>query len=171
MSPTAGSKIVSWEGIKVLDDVLDAAKCPGVETLEGRIGPLLMGEELRAHYIEMQGGLYCEEHPHPTESLIFTVRGRWVLCSGQRRHIMNPGTFFWFGPNTPTGYEVPFEEPAFILIFKGGEDGMDDESFLEYLRGLKDRLEVQHEQGTPFKMEELSRDHPARLFAQGLKAP
>jgi quercetin dioxygenase-like cupin family protein len=170
MSPAAGCNAVSWEGIRIVEDVLDGEKCPGVETLEGRIGPLLKGEGLRAHYIEMQGGLYCEEHPHPTESLIFTVRGRWVLCSGKRRHLMNPGTLFWFGPNTPTGYEVPFDEPAFILIFKGGEDGMDDESFIEYLQGLKDRLEMQHGRGIPFRMEELPDDHPARLSAQGLKA-
>ena len=43
MSPATSSKIVRWEGIKVLDDVLDSDKNPGVETLEGRIGPLLKG--------------------------------------------------------------------------------------------------------------------------------
>lgn len=141
---------------------------PGIETLEGRIGPLLKGEGLQAHYIEMPGGLFCEEHPHPTESLIFTVRGRWVLCSRGRRCLMKPGSLFWFGPNTPTGYEVPFEDPAFILIFKCGS-GMDGEGFLDYLRGLKGRLEIRHEEGTPFFIEELPADHPARLFALGLK--
>jgi len=169
MYPTTGPNTISWGGIKVVEAVLNGDKNPGVETLEGRIGPLLKGEGCQAHYIEMQGGLYCEEHPHPTESIIFTVRGKWVLCSGGRRHLMNPGTLFWFGPNTPTGYEVPFEEPAFILIFKGGRDRMDEESFLEYLQGLKERLEMQHDRGTPFKMEELPEDHPARLFALGLK--
>ena len=56
---------------------------PGVVTLEGRIGPLLKGDASQAHFIEMPGDLYCHEHSHPTESLIFTVKGRWVLV--QRR--------------------------------------------------------------------------------------
>ena len=83
---------------------------------------------------------------------------------------MQPGSLFWFKAETPTGYEVPFTEPAFILIFKGDRDGKDEEGFLEYLRSLKMRLERAHEEGTPFKLSELSVDHPARIFARGLGA-
>ncbi|GAB6265047.1 MAG: hypothetical protein STSR0001_04910 [Methanothrix sp.] len=90
------------------------------------------------------------------------------MCSAGRRQLMRPGSLFWFKAGTPTGYEVPFPEPAFILIFKGDRDETDEEGFLEYLQGLKLRLERAHEEGTPFKLSELSVDHPAKVFARGL---
>ncbi|MBV1734782.1 MAG: hypothetical protein KMY50_03230 [Candidatus Desulforudis sp.] len=58
---------------------------------------------------------------------------------------MRPGSLFWFGAGVPTGYEVPFDEPAFILIFKGQRNEDSDEAFFEYLRGLADRLERERE--------------------------
>ena len=166
----ARSRTIDWGGIKVIEDINDVAINTGIDTLEGRIGPLLKGESSQAHFIEMPGYLYCQEHPHPTESIIFTVKGNWVLCSSCRRQLMRPGSLFWFKAGTPTGYEVPFPEPAFILIFKGDRDEKDDEGFLEYLCGLKVRLERDHEEGTPFKLSELSPEHPARVFARGLGA-
>ncbi len=162
------SRIVFWTGIQVIEDVTDPVKNPSIDTLEGRIGPLLKGDSSQAHFIEMPEDLYCEEHSHATESLIFTVKGRWVLCSSGRRQLMQPGSLFWFKAGTPTGYEVPFHEPAFILIFKGTRDDADDEGFLEYLRNLQQRLKKAHEEGTPFKMSELLQDHPARVFARSL---
>ena len=162
--------IISWEGIRIVENVTDGDANPGVATLEGRIGPLLKGDASQAHFIEMPGDLFCHEHTHTTESLIFTVKGRWVLCSAGRRQLMRPGSLFWFKAGTPTGYEVPFAEAAFILIFKGDRDDTDDEGFVEYLQGLKLRLEMAHEDGTPFKLSELSMDHPARVFARGLGA-
>lgn len=131
---------------------------------------MLKGDGSQAHFIEMPGDLYCHEHSHPTESLIFTVRGRWVLCSAGRRQLMRPGSLFWFKAGTPTGYEVPFKEAAFILIFKGDRDDKDEEDFIEYLQGLKLRLEKSHQDGTPFMLSELSEDHPARIYARGLGA-
>lgn len=163
-------RIISWDGIQVIEDVTNPDKNPGIDTLEGRIGPLLKGDGSQAHFIAMPPGLYCgEEHAHPTESLIFTVEGRWVLCSSGRRQLMLPGSLFWFKGGTPTGYEVPFSEPAFILIFKGHRDGMDDDGFLEYLESLQDRLEKAHAEGAPFRMTELGHDHPARIFASSLQ--
>ncbi|MEW6573450.1 MAG: alpha/beta fold hydrolase [Bacillota bacterium] len=160
--------VAAWEGIRVVDDVTDAAENPGVDTLEGRIGPLLKGEGCQAHYIEMPPGLYCAEHPHATESLIFTVRGRWVLASGGTRRLMQPGALFWFGAGTPTGYEVPFDEPAFILIFKGQRSEEDDKAFFEYLRGLAERLKQEQAAGQPFLLEELPPEHPAVVFSSRL---
>lgn len=157
---------ISWPGIAVIEDITDGKSNQGIETFEGRIGPLLKGDGSQAHFIEMPGGLFCEEHSHSTESLIFTVKGRWVLCSQGRRQLMKPGTLFWFKAGTPTGYEVPFNEPAFILIFKGDRDETDDEGFLQYLQGLKLRLEKAHEDGRPFAMKELPLNHPAREFAR-----
>lgn len=156
--------IIAWDGIQVIDDVTDGEANPGVQTLEGRIGPLLKGEGSQAHYIEMQPGLFCEAHPHSTESIIFTVKGKWVLCSGGRRHLMRPGTLFWFKKDTPTGYEVPFDEPAFILIFKGNRDDACDEEFFNYLRGLDQKLKKQRDEGMPFTMDALPDGHPAKLF-------
>ena len=92
------------------------------------------------------------------------------MCSSSRRQLMQPGSLFWFKAGTPTGYEVPFTEPAFILIFKGERDEKDEEGFLEYLQDLKLRLDRAHEEGAPFKLSELCVDHPARVFACGLGA-
>ena len=162
--------IISWEGIRIVENVTDGDANPGVVTLEGRIGPLLKGDASQAHFIEMPGDLFCHEHTHTTESLIFTVKGSWVLCSAGRRQLMRPGSLFWFKAGTPTGYEVPFAEAAFILIFKGDRDDMDDEGFMEYLQCLQKRLEKSHQEDMPFKISELSEDHPARVFARGLGA-
>jgi quercetin dioxygenase-like cupin family protein len=159
---------ISWPGIAIVEDVADSKVNQGIDTLEGRIGPLIKGDSSKAHFIEMPGGLFCQEHSHSTESLIFTVKGQWVLCSQGRRQLMKPGTLFWFKAGTPTGYEVPFDEPAFILIFKSERDEKDDGEFLLYLQGLKRRLEKAHAEGTPFLMSELPFDHPAREFARRL---
>ena len=155
-SENRGSGRISWTGIRIVENATDPGRNQCVDTLEGRIGPLLKGDGSQAHFIEMPGDLYCHEHSHPTESLIFTVKGRWVLCSGGRRQLMQPGSLFWFKAGTPTGYEVPFPEAAFILIFKGDRDDKDEEGFIEYLQGLKLRLEESHQGGTPFKLSELS---------------
>lgn len=169
MDVSAKSKKVCWPGISIVEDVTDDKAHKGINTLEGRIGPLLKGDSSSAHFIEMPGGLFCEEHSHSTESLILTIKGRWVLCSQGHRQLMKPGTLFWFKAGTPTGYEVPFDEPALILIFKGETDEKDDEGFLQYLQGLKQRLEKAHAEGTPFLMNELPFDHPARDFARRLE--
>ena len=50
------------EGIQIIDVITDQF---GVDTLEGRIGPLIQGEESQAIYLDMPAGLYCEAHPHP----------------------------------------------------------------------------------------------------------
>ena len=113
----------------------DAQKTAGVATLEGRIGPLILGEGSQAHFIDMQSGLFVAEHPHSTESLIYTVRGQWVLCSAGRRQLMKAGSLFRFAAGTPTGYEVPFDDPALILIFKGDRITKDEREFIEYSEG------------------------------------
>ncbi len=152
------------DGIRILDDIFDA---PGVDTLEGVIGPLLAGARGGCHFIHLPPGGYCEEHAHATESLIFTVRGQWVLCSGGKRHHMRPGSLFWFGDGVATGYEVPFPEPATILIFKTqAPDPAAD--FVEYLEGMAAGLVADDDMGVPFRLDELPEDHPARLFAAGL---
>jgi quercetin dioxygenase-like cupin family protein len=156
---------VKMAQLTIVDSINDAL---GVETLEGRIGPLLNGLKGAAHYIIMPPNMYCDAHQHPTESIIFTTKGQWVLCSEGKRHLMKEGSLFFMPPDVETGYEVPFDEAATILIIKF-EGPNDPEKFLTYLEGLKGRLETRHKQGTPFLMSELPVDHPARVFAQNLK--
>lgn len=154
------------EGINIVENV---NLKEGVETLEGRIGPLLTGEYGQCHYIEMHPGMYCNEHPHPTESLIFTARGQWVLCSRGKRFHMKPGSLFWFGKDVPTGYEVPFDEDVFLVIFKSRKPEESSGDMLDYLRGLQSRLEQRNGEGEPFTFRELPSDHPAVIFAETMK--
>ncbi|MBI4585273.1 MAG: alpha/beta fold hydrolase [Planctomycetes bacterium] len=123
--------IIAWNGIQVIEEVTDAEKHPGVETLEGRIGPLLNGDQSQAHYIDMPPGLFLAEHPHRTESIIYGVRGRFVLCSGGRRQLIKAGSLLWFKADEATGWEFPFDEPAYILIFKGSRSEKSDGEFLD----------------------------------------
>lgn len=152
------------DGIKILP-ALEGA--PGVDTLEGRIGPLLNAERGGCHYIDVPAGAFLADHPHPTESLIYTVRGQWVLCSRGKRWHMRAGSLFWFGDGIPTGYENPFDEPAYLLIFKTEpRTPGHDAGRLEHIEDIRRKLEAEHSEGTPFAFAELPADHPAREFAR-----
>jgi quercetin dioxygenase-like cupin family protein len=156
------------EGIQIIEDVTDQY---GVETVEGKFGPLMQGVGSQAHFIVLYPGSYTPAHSHPTESIIYTVEGKWVLCSGGKRHLMKERSLFHFAPNTDTGLEVPFDEPAFLLIFKG-DVLMKSDEMLEYLQGeMQDYLQSQAEAGWVFTLKELPEDDPARVFAaaQGWK--
>lgn len=152
-------------GVTVIEDILDESKTPGVETLEGRIGPLLRAPGMRAHFIDMPAGLFLEEHPHAKGSIIYTVRGRWGLKSHGRWRLMQPGSLYWFGDDVPTGFQVPFATNAFLLIFKA-VPGERDAAFMDYLRGLAGRLLVEQAEGTPFRLADLPPGHPALDFAR-----
>lgn len=149
------------QGVSVIDDILAVA---GVDTLEGRVGPLLFGETGRAHYLDMPAGSYVDEHAHDDEAFTLTVRGSYVLCAGGQRRLMKPGSFFSFGAGIPTGYEVPFDEPAYILVFRGVVQQTPAE-MLESLNAAKDRFVEMQQAGAPFALRDLPQDHPARLFA------
>ena len=151
--------------LSILDSVDDL---PGVDTLEGRIGPIISGNKGAAHYISMPAGMYCSCHTHPTESIILTLKGQWVLCSEGERHHMREGSLFFMPPDVETGYEVPFDEPAVLFITKF-EGPKDPAEFMGHLEGLQQRLIEHHEKGEPFLLSELSEDHPSRVFAANLK--
>ena len=152
-------------GLTLIDDIADKNKTPGVETLEGRIGPLLRVPGMRAHFIDMPAGLYLEEHPHTKGSIIYTMRGSWGLKSLGRWHLMKPGSLYWFGDNIPTGFQVPFTEDAYILIFKS-VPGDDDETFMTYLSGMAANLEKERAAGTAFRLIDLPPSHAALEFAR-----
>lgn len=151
--------------LQILDSI---EKMAGVDTLEGIIGPLMSGNKGSAHFIKMHADLYCDAHSHPTESIIYTSKGQWILYAEGKRHHMKEGSLFFMPPDIETGYEVPFDEPANLLIIKF-EGEKDPQEFMDYLRGLKRRLEEKHKNGEPFKISELPSDHPAVLFANELK--
>ena len=157
--------IVRMAQLSILDSI---DNLPGVDTLEGRIGPIISGNKGSAHYIAMPAGMYCSCHTHPTESIILTLKGQWVLCSEGERHLMKEGSLFFMPPDVETGYEVPFDEPAVLFIIKF-EGPKDPNEFLGYLEGLQQRLIEHHENGEAFLLSELAEDHPARVFAGKLK--
>ncbi|MHC4444125.1 MAG: cupin domain-containing protein [Planctomycetota bacterium] len=153
-------------GVRIINDVTDHAKVPGVDTLEGRMGPLILTPELKVYYMEMVPGFFIKEHPHSKRMIIYTIKGHWVLCSGGRRHLMRPGSIFHFEPNKPTGYEVPFNNSAYLLIFQEDRTETDMKSFVEGLEGLKVDLEKRRANGMHFFLRELQPNHPAREFAR-----
>ncbi len=157
-------------GVEIVADITDAARTAGVETLEGRIGPLLLADGSQAHFIDMPGGMFVGEHPHSSESIIYTVRGQWVLCSKGRRHLMKPGTLFRFAAGAPTGYEVPFAQNAFILIFKGDRLSKDEKEFIDYLKGMAERVKKEQKEGAPYLLKDLPEGHAARAFGAKVNA-
>lgn len=153
--------------VQVIEDVVAEGARRGVDTLEGLISPLLYGQGCQAHMISMPAGLFVGEHPHSTESIIYTVSGKWVLASGGEQFVMGAGSLFHFAPGAPTGYEVPFDEEAVILIFKGERSMGGDAEFIGYLEQLAVRLEGRQAAGEVFRLSGLPEDHPAVVFARG----
>jgi uncharacterized cupin superfamily protein len=112
----------------------------------------------------MPSGMFVREHPHSSESIIYTVRGPWVLCSKDRRQLMKPGSLFRFAAGAPTGYEVPFAESAFILIFKGARLSKDEKEFIDYLKGMAERVKKEQKTGVPYLLTDLPEGHAGRAF-------
>jgi hypothetical protein len=80
---------------------------------------------------------------------------------------MIEGSLFFMPPDIETGYEVPFNEPATILIFKC-EGKQNPTEFLSYLETLKQKLEKKKAEGEPFLLSDLPESHPARVFTKNL---
>lgn len=156
-------------GVEVLDDVAAAARAQSSTfTHEGHFAPLLFGTDLRAFTLRLEPGMFLAEHPHPTESMVYTVSGRWVLCSSGNRKVMETGSVFHFGPDAPTGWEAPFEEGAQVLIVKTIREGENYEMFCEGMRELAEKLDVRYADGDGevFYFKQLEDDHPAITFAR-----
>lgn len=149
------------EGANVIDDMFAQ---PRVETNAGEIGMLLQGESAHTHIIKQPAWLYLAECEHPGESIIVTLEGEWVLnVGGERRH-MKRGSLFWRSGKTTAGFEVPFAEPATILIFKSE---LQEESPEAYVEDLVDRApDACGAADSPETFAELPSDHPAVEFAK-----
>lgn len=141
---------------------------PGIETVEGTMMPLLTGEKIRSHMIVMHAGQYCEAHPHETESIIYTISGRWVFCTledgKEVRTVIGPNDLFHFPGGVPTGFETPFGEDASILIVKSGSESY--EEMVDGISWARDELAKEAARGVPFYYEDLPSDHPARIYAR-----
>ena len=155
--------------IEIVPDITKAVESVGVLTHEGIFGPLLFAENLRAFFIELKPGMFLSEHPHPTESIIYTVRGKWVLCSEGKRQVMEAGSAFHFGSNMPTGWEAPYEEGALLFVVKSKNEGEDFEPYVQGLMDMRDDLDSQRKAGEEiFYFNELEEDHPAIQFARSV---
>ena len=77
---------------------------------------------------------------------------------------MKPGSIQWFGPGVPTGYEVPFDEPAFILVFRGAVNETPVE-MLASIEAWKPKFVEMQDKGEVFMMRDLPANHPALLYA------
>lgn len=171
MSENEDFKDVSLNGLEqrgATQVLRDVAGQPGLETTEGRLVPLLSGDAIKAHIIVMHPGQYGSAHAHETESIIYTISGRWVSCTtdgdAEIRTVVNTGDLFRFGGGVPTGYETPFDDPAVILILKGG--GYPYDEVKAAMLEAKAILEDQASDGEPFSYAELASDHPAVVFAR-----
>ncbi len=169
-TPVSPAYIQLANNVSVIPDIRQAVESVGVLTHEGVFGPLLFAEELRAFFIQLKPGMYLEEHPHPTESLVYTVSGSWVLCSEGKRQVMEPGSLFHFGSGMPTGWEAPFSEDALLLVVKSKEEGSAYEPYVQGLREMATDLDAQRAEGTEFYFHELAPDHEAIEFARGVNA-
>lgn len=171
---TTGSAMpdkISPVGLESIGDcrvLRDVSAQPGVFTVEGTLVPLLSGAKIRSHTIVMHPGQYCYAHPHDTESIIYTISGRWVFCTTESdeevRTVINQNDLFHFPGGVPTGFETPFEEPAVILILKEGTESYDE--MVDGMISARDELNKESAAGEPFYYRELAEDHPARVYAR-----
>lgn len=169
MSERTTMERVGLEPIGECTVLHDVHAQPGIATVEGTMVPLLTGEKLRSHMIVMHAGQYCDAHPHATESIIYTISGRWVFCTEddngeQVRTVIGPNDLFHFPGGVATGFETPFDEDASILIVKSGSESYEELS--SGIQGAKEHLDEEHAKGVPFYFKDLPADHPAREFAR-----
>jgi len=165
-TPDSPTYIKLGPGVEVIDDVVAAGAESSTFTHEGHFAPLLFGSDLRGFTLRLEAGMFLAEHPHPTESMVYTLSGRWVLCSGGNRRVMETGSFFHFGPDASTGWEAPFVGGAQVLIVKTLREGEGYAMFSKGMRELALKLEGRHAQGEVFYFHQLEDDHPAIVFAR-----
>jgi len=167
-TPVSPEYVQLATNVEIIPNINDAVKSVGVLTHEGIFGPLLFAEDIRSFFIELKPGMFLSEHPHPTESIVYTVSGKWVLCSEGKRQVMETGSVFHFGSNMPTGWEAPFADGALLFVVKSKEEGESYEPYMKGLNEMKVTLDQERANGNPFYLKELKPDHPAILFARSV---
>jgi quercetin dioxygenase-like cupin family protein len=157
------------KNVEVIPDIEKVVNIPAAQmTHEGRFGPLLFAENNRAFFIELQPGMFLGEHPHETGSIIYTVRGKWVLASEGKRQVMEPGSLFRFGDGMPTGWEAPFNEPALLLVVKGKQGREDYATFNAGIKSMQATVDKDRKAGGVYYFNELKPDHAAIKFARSV---
>lgn len=154
--------------VEVIPNIEDAVKSSGIMTHEGAFGPLLFAEETRAFFIELQPGMFLDQHPHDVGSIIYTIRGKWVLASEDKRQVMQAGTLFRFGDKMPTGWEAPFGEPALLLVVKPKGENTSYDIFNRGIKAMQTSVDKDRKNGMAFYYNELKPDHPAIAFARSV---
>jgi quercetin dioxygenase-like cupin family protein len=154
--------------VEVIPNIEDAVKSSSILTHEGAFGPLLFAEETRAFFIELQPGMFLAEHPHDIGSIIYTVRGKWVLASEGKRQVMQAGTLFRFGDKMPTGWEAPFNEPALLLVVKPKGPTTSYDIFNRGIKAMQASVDKDRKNGSPFYYSELKPDDPAIAYARSV---
>jgi quercetin dioxygenase-like cupin family protein len=155
--------------IEIIPDIEKAVASPSaLLTHEGLFGPLLFAEQNRAFFIELKPGMFLAEHPHPTGSIIYTVRGKWVLASEGKRQVMEAGSLFRFGDQMPTGWEAPFGEGALLLVVKGKAPNDGYETFNKGILSMQAAVDKERKEGTAFYYNALAPNHPAIAFARSV---
>jgi len=167
-TPNSPELVQLAKNVTVIPNIIDPAKRVGVLTHEGVFGPLLYAEKMRAFFIELKPGMFLEEHPHDAESLVYTVSGKWVLCSEGKRQVMEAGSIFHFGSNMPTGWEAPFAEGALLMVVKSKKATDGYKPFMEGLTKMKSKFEKDRSEGALFYFNALRPDHPAVVFAKSV---
>jgi quercetin dioxygenase-like cupin family protein len=156
--------------VEVIPNIEDSLKNKSaIPTHEGIFGPLLFAEQTRSFFIELQPGMFLSEHPHDVGSIIYTVRGKWVLASEGKRHVMQAGTLFRFGDNMPTGWEAPFNEPALLLVVKPKGENTSYDIFNRGIKAMQASVDKDRKAGKmQFYYSELKPDDPAIAFARSV---
>ncbi len=155
--------------VEVIPDIETAVKSPSAQlTHEGLFGPLLFGERNRAFFIELKPGMFLAEHPHPTGSIVYTVRGKWVLASEGKRQVMEAGSLFHFGDGMPTGWEAPFNEPALLLLVKAKQGHEDYITYFSDIKSMQTSVDEDRRKGGIYYFNEINGDHPALSLARSV---
>nr|WP_295108160.1 cupin domain-containing protein [uncultured Caulobacter sp.] len=165
----APSYIQLATNVEVIPNLEAAVKSKAANlTHEGIFGPLLFAEETRAFFIELQPGMFLAEHPHDIGSIIYTVRGKWVLASEGKRQVMEAGSLFRFGDKMPTGWEAPFSEPALLLVVKPKGPTTSYDIFNRSIKAMQSMTDKERKAGAAFYYNELKPDDPALAFARSV---
>jgi len=159
-------KVHFGPGSEAILDVSDRNRTVSLPSAEGGSGFLVATEKAQTQFLRMSPGLYSSEHAHPYGFIIYTVEGRWVLCSDRKRCLLGPGSIYACRSNVPMGMEVPFEEGALVIFFLEGGVGV-ERRYEEYVKAVSEGTKG-HSVSEMIDLRSLPATHPARTFAMGV---
>ncbi len=99
--------------IELLDSIYDVEPVPGIE---GAVAPLLWGDAMSSHLIDMPPGFYAP-HSHPFDLTILCVRGEAELLQGSVRYPVKSNCLLRAPKDEDIGFEVKGPDLFTILVF------------------------------------------------------